>query len=174
MGKPLTNETIRQLENFVNIAVRSYTHDDRLDYMTTIDYMDSDGNVLYSTNTYHDESFNGDIHYREALTPNSIAQLVSTIEERIEEYIQRDFDRYYIAELGNYVYQFIQEKVYDIAVEVIEEAEKEYIIPDSFVDDIMKDIDFESLYDLVEDILHAPITMEEKLAEVGMSMKDFL
>jgi hypothetical protein len=42
------------------------------------------------------------------------------------------------------------------------------------VDAIIQEIDVDSLYDLVEDILHAPITMEEKLAEVGMSIRDFL
>lgn len=71
----------------------------------------------------------------------------------------------------------IQEKAYDFASEVVEEAKNdEYIIDDeeSVVDAIMQEIDFDSLYDLVEDILHAPITMEEKLAEVGMSIRDFL
>jgi len=169
IGKPMTHQMVTQLEQLVNIAVSSYTHDDRLDYVT-LDYKDNEGNILYTT------TYNDNLHYREALTANSIAQFVSTVEERIEEYIQNDFDRYYITELGSYVYQFIQDKTYDIAVTVVEEGKKQYYISDedSVIDEVMKSIDFESLYDLVEDILNAPITMEEKLAEVGMSMKDFL
>ena len=118
------------------------------------------------------------LNYKCALTKRTISrQLVPTTEERLEGYIQDNCDRYVIHEYGSYIYQMIQEKAYDFASEVVEEAKNDdYMIDDeeSVIETIMQEIDFDSLYDLVEDILHAPITMEEKLTEVGMSIRDFL
>ena len=36
------------------------------------------------------------------------------------------------------------------------------------------DIDIYCINEIIDDILNAPVTMEEKLADVGMSIKDFL
>lgn len=119
-----------------------------------------------------------DVHYRYVLLPQSVSKtkLVPTTEERLEGYIQDNYDRYIVHEYGSYIYQMIQEKAYDIASEVVEEAKEDYDIRDeeAVIDAILEEVDFDSLYDLVEDILHAPITMEERLAEVGMSIRDFL
>lgn len=138
---------------------------------------DNMGNIVKTyENTMNTVDF--DYHYRTILTKRAISrQLVPTTEERLEGYIQDNYDRYTVHEYGSYIYQMIQEKAYDFASEVVEETKNdEYIIDneESVVDTIMQEIDFDSLYDLVEDILHAPITMEEKLAEVGMSIRDFL
>jgi hypothetical protein len=106
-------------------------------------------------------------------------KLVPETEERTEEYIKDNCDRYMIDEYGtSYIYQIIQEKAYEFASEIIEEAKEDYIIneseEDSFIDSIIEEVDFDSLYELVDDIWQAPVTMEEKLAEVGMSIRDFL
>lgn len=140
-------------------------------------FYDNMGNIV---KIYEDtmNTIDFDYHYGTILTKRTISrQLVPTTEERLEGYIQDNYDRYTVHEYGSYIYQMIQEKAYDFASEVVEEAKNdEYIIDDeeSVVDAIIQEIDFDSLYDLVEDILHAPITMEEKLAEVGMSIRDFL
>lgn len=110
-------------------------------------------------------------------------KLALTVEEKLEEYIleeyiQGNFDKDYIQECGSYIYQKIQDQAYDFAYKVIEEAEKDCYMnavdEDSLVEHIMDNIDFNSLYDLIENISQAPITMEEKLSEIGMSNKDFL
>lgn len=106
-------------------------------------------------------------------------KLVPETEERTEEYIKDNCDRYMIDEYGaSYIYQIIQEKAYEFASEIIEEAKEDYIInegeEDSFIDSIIEEVDFDSLYELIDDIQQAPITMEDKLAEVGMSIRDFL
>jgi hypothetical protein len=140
---------------------------------------DSNGNVM---NMYMDSmktiSFNNmGLQFKPMVIKRTISRkLVPTTEERLEEYIQENYDRYIIGEYGSYVYQMIQQKAYDIASEVVEEAKEDYTIDDEdiVIESIMEEIDFDSLYDLIEDILHAPITMEEKLADVGMSMRDFL
>lgn len=173
LGKPMTHEAMSQLKGFINVVMDSYGVETPY---ATLNYTDGNGNI-YSTTTLNDEWFDtSNYSYKRVLNDKHIASFVSTTEERIEEYIQYDFDKYHIIDLGSYVYQHIQEKVYDIATEVVQEMEKDFEITDedSVVEKIVKEIDFESLYDLVEDILHAPVTMEEKLAEVGMSMKDFL
>ena len=113
-----------------------------------------------------------------ALKVENIARtrLVLETEEMIEAYILNDFDKYYIIEMGAYVYQVIQEKAYDIASIVVNNAKKDYDIQDeeSIIEAIFNEINFDALYDLVDDIFYAPKTTEEKLAEIGMSYKDFL
>ena len=126
---------------------------------------------LYTTHTTYTNT-------KQPLTSKEISEttLVLTTEERLENYIEDHCDRYIVNEYGSHIYQMIQEKAYDIASEVVEEAKEEYDIQDEdeIIETIVKAIDFDSIYDLVEDILHAPITMEEKLADVGMSISDFL
>lgn len=142
--------------------------------LTRITY-DKNGKILEQT-FYNEEVI--DIKYKTILTPKKISRtrLVPTTEERLEGYIQDNYDRYIVQEYGTYIYQMIQEKAYDIASEIIEEAKDEYDIQDedAVIEAIIEEIDFDSMYELVEDILHAPITMEEKLADVGMSIRDFL
>ena len=124
--------------------------------------------------------FNGQgirVNYRFQVNKRIISKkFVPTTEERMEEYIQDNYDRYMINEYGSYIYQMIQEKAYDLASELVEEAKEDYIIDneEQVIESILEEIDFDSLYDLIEDILNAPITMEEKLADIGMSMRDFL
>lgn len=112
------------------------------------------------------------------LTDRTISKkLVPTTEERIEEYITDNYDKYDIEEYGSHIYQMIQEKAYDFAFEVVEEAKEEYEMlynEEKIIETIIEEINFNSLYDLIEDIVNAPITMEDKLSEVGMSIRDFL
>ena len=98
------------------------------------------------------------------------------VEERLKEYIENNYDRYDIKEYGDYIYSVIQEKAYEFAYEIIEQSKDEYIIPneDKIVEEIIEQIDFESIYELVEAILKSPITTEDRLADLGMSMSDFL
>lgn len=156
------------------------TNNDNGEFSYTIQY---DNNGGYWTSTF--STTNGSFQYypyhikncMDILTSRVISRkFVPATEERMEEYIMNNYDRYDIQEYGSYIYQMIQEKAYDFASEVVNEAEDEYIISDedAVIETIMEEIDFDSLYDLVEDILNAPITMEEKLADIGMSMRDFL
>ncbi len=104
-------------------------------------------------------------------------QYVSQVEERLEEFLLDNYDRYEIVEYGHYIYDVIQEKAYEIASEIIEKLKDEVSFNDTdeiIIEAMLAEVDFESLYDVVDDILNAPITMEEKLAEVGMSYRDFL
>ena len=136
---------------------------------TTI-YTNSDGTFTY----FHPYT----IHrtFRSIPTKSNIIKFALTAEERMEAYICNDFDKYYITELEDYVYQLIQEKTCDIVEELIEELKQEFVIDngESMMESIIENIDFDSLYDLIDNILHAPVTMEDKLAEVGMSINDFI
>ena len=141
-------------------------------------YTSSTYNITSTDSSGYNTLLNYNFKYRTTLTPQKVLKinLVPITEERLEDYIQDNYDRYNIKEYGSYIYQVIQEKAYDIASEVVEEAKDDYIIDDEekIIDVILENIDFDSLYELVENILHAPITMEDKLAEVGMSIADFL
>lgn len=106
----------------------------------------------------------------------SDSPLISLVEDEIERYIWDSFDRYSVQEYGRYIYQVIQEKAYEIAGEVIKKANEEYDIEDeeNYTEALLEEIDFSALYDIVDDMLDAPITMEERLSEIGMSYMDFL
>lgn len=151
--------------------------DDACKYMDVV--FDKYGRII-QTNYYDEMEFKCDYNYKAWLTPEKIgrAKLVPETEERLENYIQENFDRYYIQEHGEYICQIIEEKAYDIIEEVLEDAREQYNIADEKIDDIVetifKEIDFDSLYELVDDIEDAPITMEEKLADIGMSISDFI
>lgn len=101
--------------------------------------------------------------------------LVDKAQERVIEYIQEHYDKYDIQEHQSYMYQIITDKSYDIIIALLD---KDYEVNDndfdSIVEQIQSELDFAEFYEVVDDILHAAMTMEEKLAEVGMSYRDFI
>ena len=101
--------------------------------------------------------------------------LVDKAQERVIEYIQEHYDKYDIQEHQSYMYQIITDKSYDIIIALLD---KDYEVNDndfdSIVEQIQGELDFAEFYEVVDDILHAAMTMEEKLAEVGMSYQDFI
>ena len=145
---------------------------------TLISYYDKNGKLIYEyeyKDTYY--VYNSErSKMKLELISSEILKFVPTIEEKIEEHILNNYDKYDFKEKGSYVYQIIQEKAYEFIHESIKEAKEEYDIPDEdkIIEIIMEEIDFDSLYELIEDTLHAPITIEEKLIDIGMSYKDFL
>lgn len=105
------------------------------------------------------------------------------IEERIESWLLENYDRYELIECGNYICDVIQEKAYELVSDhidaLIEEMEiidenSNPIASETIIEAIINEIDFCVLYDVADEIINAPITMEEKLAEIGMSYRDFL
>lgn len=113
----------------------------------------------------------------EKLTVENVSKtnLISISEERLIEYIETNFGRDYIREYGSYVYQVIQEKAYEIITEVLKE-QTDYVVDDidTLTEAVFERIDFDYMYDIIDDILEQPVTIEEKLADIGMSQKDFL
>lgn len=101
--------------------------------------------------------------------------LVDKAQERVIEYIQGHYDKYDIQEHQSYMYQIITDKSYDIIIALLDE---DYEVNDndfdSIVEQIQGELDFAEFYEVVDDILHTAMTMEEKLAEVGMSYRDFI
>lgn len=101
--------------------------------------------------------------------------LVDKAQERVIEYIQEHYDKYDVQEHQSYMYQIITDKSYDIIIALLDE---DYEVNDndfdSIVEQIQGELDFAEFYEVVDDILHAAMTMEEKLAEVGMSYRDFI
>ena len=78
-----------------------------------------------------------------------------------------------------YIYNVADEKAYDLLCNYIDELHEDYDFEEEYdVDNYAKkyygDIDIYCINEIIDDILNAPVTMEEKLADVGMSIKDFL
>lgn len=135
--------------------------------------------INYNFNTLENWTINYKINDKEILSVNmskEIDKLRFLLEEKVEEYILNEIDKYMINDYGVYIYQVIQDKAYDIVYEIIEEAKEEYDIPneDKIVEAIMSSIKYDSFYELLEDISIAPTTIEEKMSDIGMSNKDFL
>ena len=105
--------------------------------------------------------------------------IVDEVENLLKDYILEHFNRYDIQEIGSYIYNVADEKVYDLLCNYIDKLHEDYDFEEEYdVDNYAKkyygDIDIYCINEIVDDILNAPVTMEEKLADVGMSIKDFL
>lgn len=116
-------------------------------------------------------------YYQDELTKDNVVEkMMRYVEEAIEKYIYDTFDRYYIQEYGSYVYSMLTEKAYEIAEDIITNQDEYMIICDKYtlIDVLFEAIDLNYFYEIIDDIPNQPITIEEKMADVGMSYKDFL
>ena len=168
IDKPMNMTTYKKMQDdLIKVLSSNYSNYSLDNNCLTIHY-DANDNV---TDIEYD--------YPIILTKNNVINLISKIEEELEEYIYDTFDRDYIQEYGSYVYSVFNEKSYDIIKNVIVNQSK-YILPpnednlEEIIDIAFNAIDFDYFYRLIDDIPNQPITMEEKMEEVGMSYKDFL
>jgi hypothetical protein len=145
-----------------------------------------DGQVFYQyyINDYSDRlnSFTQALYSVKTILAEGVVcrtSLIQDTESKLEDYIY-EMDRYYILDAGTSIYEIIYDRAYDIAEEILLKAlEEDYALMDErdksdVVEEMVNCIEFESLYEIVDEILHAPRTMEEKLADVGMSIHDFI
>ena len=116
-------------------------------------------------------------YYSEKLKKDNVVEKkMKYVEEKIEEYIYDTFDKYYIKEYGSYVYSILTEKAYEITEDIITNQDEYMIVCDEseLIDVLFEAIDLNYFYEIIDDIPNQSITMEEKMADVGMSYKDFL
>ena len=105
--------------------------------------------------------------------------IIDEVENLLKDYVLEHFNRYDIQEIGSYIYNIADEKAYDLLCNYIDKLHEDYDFEEEYdVDNYAKkyygDIDIYCIDEIIDDILNAPVTMEEKLADVGMSIKDFL
>lgn len=165
MGKPMNEMTLTKMRNDL-IQIISATG---LSY-TTINYYYGNGDTIESF--VIDEGY-----YPDELTKDNVVEkMMKYVEEAIEKYIYDTFDRYYIKEHGPYVYSMLTEKAYDIVEDIITNQDEYMIVcnESELIDVLFEAIDLNYFYEIIDDIPNQPITMEEKMADVGMSYKDFL
>lgn len=147
---------------------------------STVEYPDTQSGMS-TLQIFYDEFINTGICDISCLltTDNVVDKVLDSIEDEIEDFIYNNFDRYYIQEAGECIYSVLTEKAYEITEKVITEQEN-YDLPseqkmvEKIIEVAYNAINFTNMYEIIDDILNQPITMEEKLAEVGMSYKDFL
>lgn len=147
---------------------------------STLEYSDTQSGTSI-LQIFYDEFINNGIYDSSCLLTidNVVDKVLDSIEDEIEDFIYNNFDRYYIQEVGECIYSVLTEKAYEITEKVITEQEN-YDLPSEqkMIEEIIEvaynAINFTNMYEIIDDILNQPITMEEKLAEVGMSYKDFL
>lgn len=168
MYEPMDEVTITRMRNDliqITSTSNSLSH-------TTIKYYYGNGDTI--ENFIIDESYYPDVD--ELTKDNVVEKMMKYVEEAIEKYIYDTFDRYYIQEYGSYVYSMLTEKAYEITEDIITNQDEYVIIcdKDKLIDVLFEAIDLNYFYGIIDDIPNQPITMEEKMADVGMSYKDFL
>ena len=106
--------------------------------------------------------------------------IIDEVENLLKDYVLEHFNRYDIQEMGSCIYNVADEKAYDLLCNYIDELHENYYFDEEYYDvnnyaeKYYGDIDIYCIDEIIDDILNAPVTMEEKLADVGMSIKDFL
>lgn len=165
IGKPMNEMTLTKMRNDL-IQIISATGSS----YTTINYYYGNGDTIESF--VIDEGY-----YPDELTKDNVVEkMMKYVEEAIEKYIYDTFDRYYIKEHGPYVYSTLTEKAYDIVEDIITNQDEYMIVcnESELIDVLFEAIDLNYFYEIIDDIPNQPITMEEKMADAGMSYKDFL
>lgn len=166
MCEPMNEVTFKRMRNDLIQIVSSSSSSS----YTTINYYYGNGDTIESF--IIDEGY-----YPDELTKDNVVEkMMRYVEEAIEKYIYDTFDRYYIQEYGSYVYSMLTEKAYEITEDIITNQDEYMIIcdKDTLIDVLFEAIDLNYFYGIIDDIPNQPITMEEKMADVGMSYKDFL
>ena len=108
--------------------------------------------------------------------------IVDEVENLLKDYVLEHFNRYDIQEIGSCIYNIADEKAYDLLCNYINELHENYYFDEeyeeydvnNYAEKYYGDIDIYCIDEIIDDILNVPVTMEEKLADVGMSIKDFL
>lgn len=166
MYEPMDEITITRMRNdLIQITSTSSSSS-----YTTINYYYGNGDTIESF--VIDEGY-----YQDELTKDNVVEkMMKYVEEAIEKYIYDTFDRYYIKEHGSYVYSMLTEKAYEITEDIITNQDEYMIVcnESELIDVLFEAIDLNYFYEIIDDIPNQPITMEEKMADVGMSYKDFL
>lgn len=122
---------------------------------------------------------------RISLTPKNCKTVIEKNAQIAEEatirFIEDNFDKYTLKELGSTIYQKIDDKVYEIADENLNRYDISFDssnnlnnIRNKILLAIINRVNFNSIYEIIEEILDCPITCNEKLKDIGMTEKDFL
>ena len=178
INEPMDETTLNNMNNELN----QITSD--LDSITYLYSSSSSYSSPYFSSPYLTTNYNyGGViesiieNLPEELTKDNVVEkMMKSVEEAIEKYIYNTFDKYYIKECNSYIYSILTEKIYEIISDIIINQD-EYITivnQDELIDIVFNEVDLNYFYDMIDDILNQPITMEEKMADVGMSYKDFL
>ena len=164
MGEPMNEITLTKMNNNL-IQITSSTDSS----YSIINYHYGDEHTIESC--VIDEDYCQD----ELTKDNVVEKMIKYVEEAIEKYIYDTFDRYYIKEHDSYIYSMLIEKAYEITEDIITNQDEYMIVcnESELIDILFEAIDFNYFYEIIDDIPNQPITMEEKMADAGMSYKDF-
>ena len=163
--------------NLLNTTIKCVKNDDENEYYSIayeIGLNDSDNMII---KYYNEFSLKSEVvTFEKELESRNI---IDEVENLLKDYVLEHFNRYDIQEIGSYIYNIADEKAYDLLCNYIDKLHEDYDFEEEYdVDNYAKkyygDIDIYCINEIIDDILNAPVTMEEKLADVGMSIKDFL
>lgn len=129
-----------------------------------------------------------DINY--ALTFDFLARKQAVDQEDLEdiayratqfgqEFALKHYDRYDIQGSRQWIYQRISEEIAEWVNKTVHEEfnfdeDGWEVMYDAMISAVMHRINYEEIDETLDEILHNPITMSEKLKDIGMSESDFL
>lgn len=157
--------------NYINtIFTSSSINYDNYDMGTFVSNMKDE--IIKITNTFVAQK-------KKIETLQEAEDVARRVEEYGREYIFEHYDKYDIQEKGPSIYQEVSDKLYDYLSEMLLEeydfGEDSCIISKTLTDTIFDSmINFSIIWETIDDIVQAPVTMEDKLKDVGMSERDFL
>ena len=164
--------------NLLDTTIKCVKNNDENEYYSIADEIgrnDSDNMII---KYYNEFSLKSEVvTFEKELESRNI---IDEVENLLKDYVLEHFNRYDIQEMGSCIYNVADEKAYDLLCNYIDELHENYYFDeeeydvDNYAEKYYGDIDIYCIDEIIDDILNAPVTMEEKLADVGMSIKDFL
>lgn len=116
---------------------------------------------------------------KKSVTENETDMLADEATHWGYQHILNDYYKEDLYLMGSYCYQKISDEVYqyirDLIINEYDFSDDGWdIMYDALADLVYERVDFSYIWQAIDEVTNAPMTMEEKLAEVGMSVKDFL
>lgn len=114
-----------------------------------------------------------------SVTENETDMMADDARDWGYDYILSNYNKADIQDMGSSIYQEVSEKVYqyvrDTIINEYDFTEDDWdMMYDALADIVYERIDFTHVWEAIDEVLNAPVTFEEKLAEIGMSVRDFL
>lgn len=114
-----------------------------------------------------------------AITSNDAEDIAVEAREYGICYILENFDREAVIEAGSNLYQVVSDKVYQFIEDTLYENYNfgdgwDEMMHGAVIDVISEQISWSEIWEAIDMVLEAPITFEEKLREIGMSITDFI
>lgn len=120
------------------------------------------------------------LHTRKrSATEEEAERIASSATEAMQDFIYDTYNKYDIQEHGTWLYQRVNEELAEWVNDFIHdyydfEVEGWEVMYDALMTVILQKVDYDAIYSTFDEILGSPVTMSEKLKDIGMRESDFV